>query len=51
MAKKIKRADISAAKSSANKHAIKTLGRARVIPNKKKKKIEKKIKNIDDFLY
>ena len=42
---------ISANKALANKHAIKTLGRARVFKNKKKDKPPKKIKRIDDFIY
>ena len=42
---------IAASKSIANKHAISTLGRARVFKNKKKRKPAKKIRNIEDFLY
>ena len=42
---------IAANKSIANKHAINTLGRARVFKNKKKEKPPKRIKNIDEFLY
>ena len=48
--KKLK-AVISASKSVANKHAIYTLGRARTFKNKKKEKLPKKIKNIEDFFY
>jgi len=41
---------VNANKSMANKHAIKTLGRARVFKNRKKEKPPKKIKNIDEFM-
>ncbi len=49
--RKQKRADINASKSVANRHAVSTLGRARVFKNKKKEKPPKKIKNIQDYIY